>query len=55
MSDSDERSAQRVALLRLHEDLSSLVGATSEGVKPVDLGEPIGRISRVDAMQQQPT
>ncbi len=53
MSDSDDRTAHRAALEKLRDDLTALVGATSEGVKPVDLREPIGRISRVDAMQQQ--
>jgi DnaK suppressor protein len=44
---------QRRALQKLHEELSELVASTREAVKPVDLDEPIGRLSRVDAMQQQ--
>ena len=44
---------QRRALHKLHEELSELVVKTTEAAKPVDLGEPIGRLSRVDAMQQQ--
>jgi len=44
---------QRRALQKLHKELSELVASTSEAAKPVDLDEPIGRLSRVDAMQQQ--
>jgi DnaK suppressor protein len=44
---------QRQALQKLHEELTELVASTTEAAKPVDLGEPIGRLSRVDAMQQQ--
>ena len=44
---------QRRALQKLHEELTELVASTTEAAKPVDLGEPIGRLSRVDAMQQQ--
>ena len=53
MLDSDELEARRRALVKLRDDLTGLVSASAEGVKPVDLDEPIGRISRVDAMQQQ--
>jgi len=35
--------------LRLEQHLQR----TAEGAKPVDLGTPIGRLSRMDAMQQQ--
>ena len=45
--------AQRRALLKLREELSELIENATDGAKPVDLGEPIGRISRVDAIQQQ--
>ena len=44
---------QRRALQKLHQELTELVASTTEAAKPVDLGEPIGRLSRVDAMQQQ--
>ena len=44
----------------LHEQLSTLVAdlehelaAAKSGTKPVDLDEPIGRLSRMDALQQQ--
>jgi DnaK suppressor protein len=33
--------------------LSALVSDTTEGARPVDVDEPIGRVSRVDALQQQ--
>ena len=48
-----EWETERRALLKLREDLTALVNASAEGSRPVDLDEPIGRISRVDAMQQQ--
>ena len=44
---------QRRALHKLHDELSQLVASATEAAKPVDLDEPIGRLSRVDAMQQQ--
>ena len=53
MIDDDFVEAQRAVLVRLHEELGEVVRMTGEGAKPVDLDEPIGRISRVDAMQQQ--
>ncbi len=53
MIDTEELRRQKAALLGLRGELDELVDATAEAVKPVDLGEPIGRISRVDAMQQQ--
>ncbi len=44
---------QRLALVKLRDELNEMVSGTAEGVKPVDLDEPIGRLSRLDAMQQQ--
>jgi DnaK suppressor protein len=44
---------ERRALEKLWGELTALVTAATEGSRPVDLDEPIGRISRVDAMQQQ--
>jgi DnaK suppressor protein len=38
---------------RLEGDLRSSLADTEEGAKPVDLDQPIGRLSRMDAMQQQ--
>ena len=40
-------------LRRLLEELQVVEIATREGSRPVDLDEPIGRLSRMDAMQQQ--
>ena len=47
-------------LEELHRDLladrlrlEQYLQLTREGAKPVDLGTPIGRLSRMDAMQQQ--
>jgi len=53
MLEPDQLEARRRALLKLREELTELVESATDGAKPVDLGEPIGRISRVDAMQQQ--
>lgn len=41
------------ALRELRAHLAQLLEATSEDTKPVDLDQPIGRLSRMDAMQQQ--
>ncbi|KIG13962.1 DnaK suppressor protein [Enhygromyxa salina] len=43
----------RTQLLALNEELEQLIAQTSEGAAPVDLNEPIGRLSRMEAMQQQ--
>ncbi|MEC9072151.1 MAG: TraR/DksA C4-type zinc finger protein [Myxococcota bacterium] len=40
-------------LRKLQVELSGLVDGTSDTVRPVDLDEPIGRISRMDDIQQQ--
>jgi DnaK suppressor protein len=53
MIDSKGLESFRSALEALHEKLSTLVSDSAEGARPVDLEEPIGRISRGDAMQQQ--
>ena len=41
------------ALRALTAELAETVGSFSEGAKAVDLDQPIGRLSRMDAMQQQ--
>ena len=41
------------ALQALTDELVTLVQSLSEGAKAVDLDQPIGRLSRMDAMQQQ--
>lgn len=40
-------------LLKLVETLEFQLHAAKHGSKPVDLDEPIGRLSRMEAMQQQ--
>ncbi len=41
------------ALLALRAELETMLSSSESGSKPVDLDEPIGRLSRMDAMQQQ--
>ena len=43
----------RAALAGRSDELKRLLAATREGTRPVDLDEPIGRLTRMDAMQQQ--
>ena len=43
----------RADLLALKAELEALLDSTGDGVQPVDLEEPIGRLSRMDAIQQQ--
>ena len=43
----------RADLRALQQELSELVASSADNAKPVDLDLPIGRLSRVDAMQQQ--
>ncbi len=43
----------RDALVALEAELVQMLASSDEGSKPVDLDSPIGRISRMDAMQQQ--
>jgi len=43
----------RAALTALAAELRSLLEMSAEGSRPVDLDEPIGRISRMDAIAQQ--
>ncbi len=51
----DERrlAALRNRLIELRLELRHLVGASKAGAETVGLDEPIGRIARMDAMQQQ--
>lgn len=50
---SEQCEELRQALLALREELESLLKSSEAGAKPVDLDQPIGRLSRMDAMQQQ--
>jgi DnaK suppressor protein len=52
MTASDTLGA-RARLEVLRDELDALLSGTANGARPVDLDEPIGRLSRVDAMQQQ--
>lgn len=51
---SEAQLAQlRTALDTLRDAIKEQLEGLAAGVKPVDLDEPIGRLSRMDAMQQQ--
>jgi len=51
---TDEQVRELTASLEaLRAELELGVSRTGEGSKPVDLDEPIGRLSRMEAMQQQ--
>ncbi len=43
----------RADLVELKAALEALLDTTGAGTRPVDLDEPIGRLSRMDAIQQQ--
>ena len=43
----------RQSLLSLREELQLALSKSSEDSKPIDLDLPIGRVSRIDAIQQQ--
>ena len=54
----DELTTEQYEELRgtlrvLQTELDALVAATREGTRPVELNEPIGRLTRMDAIQQQ--
>ncbi len=46
-------SAFKARLEQQHEELKAELASAEEAARPVDLGLPIGRISRMDAMQDQ--
>ena len=46
-------ASARARLLELRDELRSMLDLSAEAAKPVDLDQPIGRISRMDAIQQQ--
>ena len=51
---STEEETELLSLLaELESELQQLLESTKEGARPVDLDTPIGRLSRMDAMQQQ--
>jgi DnaK suppressor protein len=47
------REDLRGDLEALREELEKALGLAREGARPVSLDNPIGRVSRVDALQQQ--
>ena len=51
----DARQLQELhaRLLELRDELEEMLRSSEEGAKPVDLEQPIGRLSRMDALQQQ--
>ena len=48
-----QRSELHSALLELRQELLKQLEDSIDGSKPVSLDQPIGRLSRMDAMQQQ--
>ena len=50
---TEQVEERRRELERLKAELERLLLATKDGTRPVDLGEPIGRLTRMDAIQQQ--
>lgn len=55
MSELSEQQKQELhlELLALRDELHKLLSDSTDGAQPVSLDEPIGRLSRMDAMQQQ--
>jgi DnaK suppressor protein len=56
--DTSELTAEQIdelhrVLLSERDRLEELLELSKEGARPVDLGEPIGRLTRMDAIQQQ--
>ena len=49
----DERDALHRELLALSESLAAALSGSTDAARPVDLDEPIGRLSRIDALAQQ--
>ena len=49
----EETQELRDDLESLCDELRSFIDTSAEGSRPVDLDEPIGRLSRMDALQQQ--
>lgn len=43
----------RAALVALRDEMRSLLDRSRDGARPVNLDEPIGRLSRMDAIQAQ--
>jgi len=52
LTDKQRKELYR-ALLEQHNELLKHLEDSSDGARPVSLDQPIGRLSRMDAMQQQ--
>jgi DnaK suppressor protein len=52
MTDAERDKLHRT-LLKLQSELRQLLEDSSDGAQPISLNQPIGRLSRMDAMQQQ--
>jgi DnaK suppressor protein len=51
---TDEQIAElQVLLVALRDELTQMLASTRDATRPVALDEPIGRLTRMDAMQQQ--
>jgi len=50
---NEQMDELRTALLALRDELSRDLAGSSKAAQPVDLDQPIGRLSRMDAIQQQ--
>ena len=50
---ADQEQVWRSKLLELRSSLEQDLSSSTEASRPVDLGQPIGRLTRMDALQQQ--
>ena len=50
---ADQLEELRQDLIALREEIALLLSSSREAARPVDLDQPIGRLSRMDALQQQ--
>lgn len=49
----EQLDALRTQLRALEQSLAGMLDLSKDGARPVQLDQPIGRISRIDAIQQQ--
>jgi len=49
----EQKGELRGRLVALRDELQELLQLNEEGTRPVDLNLPIGRLTRIDAIQQQ--
>lgn len=50
---TEQEQVWRAKLLELRSSLEQDLSSSTEASRPVDLGQPIGRLTRMDALQQQ--